>query len=131
MLMIECVAFMLVKYGSILVERCSQSKVLGPGAVAIPGGHLEDGETPEDGVRRELAEELEVEAGDLRYVCSLVDQSQDLRRIHYYAIESWTGEVANNEADELLWVRMANPGALDFSVDRLAVGEFQRLYGGI
>ena len=82
MLMIECVAFMLVKYGSILVERRSQSEVLGPGAVAIPGGHLEDGETPEDGVRRELAEELEVEAGDLRYVCSLVDQSQDLRRIH-------------------------------------------------
>ena len=123
---LECVAFMLVKDGSVLAERRSMSKKLEPGAVAIPGGHLEAGESPEDGVRRELLEELELEAGSLSYVCTLLDESQELIRLHYYAIESWQGQMANNEAADLLWVPLAHPEMLDLSVDREAVGEFIR-----
>ncbi len=126
--MLECVALMLIKDGSVLAERRSLTKLLAPGAVAIPGGHLEAGESPEDGVRRELSEELELEAGDLLYVCSLLDCSEELRRLHYYAIEVWDGEMANNEAAELLWIPLASPEILDFSVDRQAVAEFGRLY---
>ncbi len=126
--MLECVAFMLIEDEAVLAERRSKTKVLAPGAVAIPGERLEAGELPEEGVRRELREELELDAGNLLYVCSLLDRSQEPRRIHYYAIESWQGEIANNEAAELLWIPLASPENLDFSVDRLAVAEFGRLY---
>ena len=126
--MLECVAFILVRDRSFLAERRGLSKALAPGAVAIPGGHLENDESQEDGLRRELAEELDLQTGALRYVCSLLDQSEELRRIHYYAIDSWQGEMANNEADELVWLPLANPEQLDLQIDRVAVAEFRRLY---
>lgn len=125
----ECVAFMLVKDGTLLVERRSLSKAVDPGATAIPGGHLEAGETPEAGLKRELAEELELEAGSYRFVCSLLNRSEELRLLHYYAVESWEGEIANNEADDLLWIPLDDPQVLTLEVDRTAIREYLRLYG--
>jgi 8-oxo-dGTP pyrophosphatase MutT (NUDIX family) len=125
----ECVAFMLVKDGALLVERRSHSKAVDPGATAIPGGHLEAGETPEAGLERELAEELELEADSYRYVCSLLNRSEELRLLHYYAVESWQGEMANNEADELIWIPLDDPQPLSLEVDRTAIREYLRLYG--
>ncbi len=44
MALVECVAFMLVKDQKILAEKRKPTKHVVPGAVALPGGHMEHGE---------------------------------------------------------------------------------------
>ena len=51
---LECVAFMLFKDNHVLAEKRKLTKPLVPGAVALPGGHMEDDEHPEDALSREL-----------------------------------------------------------------------------
>lgn len=112
-----------------LAEKRSLTKAVVPGAVAIPGGHVEAGEEPEEAVRREVREELGVIARGLRYVCTLLDRSEELRRLHYFAVTEWEGDVTNHEAASLLWLPLTSVESLDLDVDRIAIAELRRVYG--
>ena len=124
----ECVACLLIADGNVLAERRRLTKTLAPGAVAIPGGHMEAGEEPEEALRREMQEELGVVPGDLRYVCTLLHRSEELRRLHYFVVTEWEGTITNHEAAALLWLPLTAPDGLDFDVDRIAVAEYRRVY---
>ena len=128
--LLECVAFMLVKNGHVLAERRKLTKRLAPGAVALPGGHVDAGESLEDALRRELDEELGVAAESVSFVCTLLHRAEKFRRLHYFVVESWRGEIVNQEADELVWVLLDEPRLLDFDVDRTAISEYLRVYAG-
>jgi 8-oxo-dGTP diphosphatase len=125
---LECVAFLLVAGDRVLAERRRMTKRVVPGAVALPGGHVEEGERPEDALRRELHEELGVVPLALGYVCTLLHRSQEFRKLHYFAVEHWQGEPTNHEAEALLWVPLDGLPALDLEVDRVAVREYLRLF---
>ncbi len=125
---LECVAFMLVTGDRVLAERRRLTKRVVPGAVALPGGHMEDGERPEEALRRELREELGIVPLGLRYVCTLLHRSEEFRQLHYFAVERWEGEPATHEAEALLWVPLDGLSALDLEVDRTAVHEYLRLF---
>jgi 8-oxo-dGTP diphosphatase len=127
--LLECVACVIVVGGQLLVEQRLPTKSLAPGAIAIPGGHVEAGESLEDALRREVQEELGVLARDPRYVCALLHRSQELRRIHYFALTRWEGTIVNHEAASLRWLPLNELEALDFDVDRIAVAELARSAG--
>jgi len=124
----ECVAWFVIKDQAILAEKRKSTKRLAPGAIAIPGGHVEEGERLEEALARELGEELGITPLDARYVCTLLHRAEEFRRVHYFAVTRWQGEIANHEAESLLWVPMAALDRLDFDVDRTAVREYLRVY---
>ena len=55
---VNTVALIVEEDGRLLVERRKLTKETDPGKVAIPGGHVEGGESLEEACRRELHEEL-------------------------------------------------------------------------
>jgi 8-oxo-dGTP diphosphatase len=125
--LLDCVVFMLVRDGQVLAEKRKMTRQLAPGAVALPGGHVEPGEGLEAALRRELDEELGVAAEHVAYVCTLLHRAEEFRKLHYFAVESWRGEILNREAEALVWIRLDEPAGLDIDVDRTAVGEYVRL----
>jgi 8-oxo-dGTP diphosphatase len=125
---LACVAFMLIQDGRVLLERRSLTKRVVPGVLSIPGGHMEGTESPEEAVRRELREELGVTPAQMRYVCTLLHRSQEFRKLHYFAVTAWDGELTTHEADGLEWAEIQRAPTFDLDVDRLAVSEYVRVY---
>ena len=58
---------------------------------------MEDDERPEDALQRELLEELGIVARSVAYVCTLLHRAEEVRKIHYFAVESWEGEILIRE----------------------------------
>jgi 8-oxo-dGTP diphosphatase len=124
----DCVAFMLIEGGKILAEKRTMATQLDPGAVAIPGGHVEPGESWEEALYREAKEELGVIISSPQFVCSLLEKLSELYRIHYYVVKSWAGQIECHEAESILWIPLSELERLDLDVDKIAVNEYLRIY---
>ena len=119
---------MLIQGNCVLAEQRKRTKQVMPGAVALPGGHLETGEQPEKALRREIQEELGIVPIDVVYVCTLLHRSQEFRKLHYFAVTRWQGEMQPHEAEAVRWIPLHALSPLDLDVDRMAVAEYVRLY---
>ncbi len=101
----DTVAFILVKDGKVLVERRRNDKETDPGVVVIPGGHVEEGETHVDALKRELMEELGVTCNDFRFIARMPCQTEaEIQMNHWYLCQNWTGEPVSTEADEVYFI---------------------------
>lgn len=130
---VECVAFLLVERDQVLVERRKTSKPLLPGAVLLPGGHIEADELPEAALVREAQEELGIEVMESAYICTLLERVtvhgiEGGRRLHYFCVTAWNGSIGAYEAEEVFWVPIAEVSRIEAYVDRLAVAEYLRIY---
>jgi mutator protein MutT len=129
--MLDCVAFLLIQNHQVLVEKRKQTKKVVPGALALPGGHIEAGESPEDALRRELREELDILPTRMTYVCTLLHHAQEFRKLHYFMVEAWQGEISNREAEALFWIPLDQVHRFDLDVDRVAISEYMRASAGV
>ncbi len=122
----ECVSFMLIKDSKILLETRAKAKETDPGAIAIPGGHMEQDESQQQALLRELKEELNVVPQSFVYLCSLYHPTTELQLIHYYVVPKWKGEIECHEAELVDWYPSIN-SPVDTEVDRIALRELQRM----
>ncbi|MGR5209408.1 NUDIX hydrolase [Vibrio rotiferianus] len=122
----ECVSFILVKDDQVLLETRAKDKDSDPGAIAIPGGHMEQGECQQTTLFREMEEELKINPSQFGYLCSLYHPTIELQLIHYYVVTSWQGDIQSLEAESVDWYSIIK-APVSAKVDSIALSEYQRL----
>lgn len=122
----ECVAFILIDSGKVLLEQRAASERRDSGLLNIPGGHIEAGENQVTALARELNEELNVELKSQQFLCSLYYPATELQLIHYYVVTKWAGVIQALEAEAVYWHEITN-APLQGDTDKVALSEYIRL----
>lgn len=95
---------------SILVAKRAETKKFLPGKFELPGGHIDFGESPEDGLKRELKEELDydVTIGGLFSAFTYVNEIKGSHSVELlYFAQPTDGSfptVNSDDHSEILWV---------------------------
>jgi 8-oxo-dGTP diphosphatase len=112
---IEVVAAALVVDGRVLAARRRT-----PPGWEFPGGKIEPGEHPEQALRRECREELDI---DVRIVALLGRAAADGIDLQLWQVETAGTPAAGVDHHELRWVGATDADALDWlPVDRALLG---------
>src|ERR1700678_3859010 len=94
----------------------------------FPGGKIEPGESPQEALKRELREELRIDAtiGDLMHDQTVRYGNGPAIHLRFYRVTDFVGDPVNTEFERILWEQPAKfadyaflDGALE-SVRRLA-----------
>ena len=92
--------------GRILLARRPEGKSMA-GLWELPGGKIEDGETPEEALSRELFEELSITVNP-NLLIPITFASHAYEKFHLlmpvYQCKVWDGEVRPQENQEISWV---------------------------
>ena len=127
----DVVGALLVRDGRMLLCHRAPDRDWYPDVWDVPGGHVENGESANDALARELEEELGVDAEITGApMATLVDG--DLR-LRLWRIDRWTGEPVNRSRDEhdaVGWfdladaslLALAHPSYVGLVADALRVG---------
>ena len=119
-------AGILVRRGCFLVEKRDPDDDADPGFVAIPGGHVEKGESLENALKREMSEELGIQVLKTTKVTTGHHTATDgeKQEIHYFHVSEWKGRIKPNEAERVYWE--SNVRSLTALADRKAVEKLLR-----
>jgi 8-oxo-dGTP diphosphatase len=109
------VAALILKDDRILACQRTRHQVM-PLKWEFPGGKIEEGEQPRDAMRRELEEELGIEASVGNEVARILHEypgggSVELR---FFEVHEYQGEVENRIFREIRWVTRSELLDLDF-----------------
>ncbi|MBN2442170.1 MAG: NUDIX domain-containing protein [Spirochaetales bacterium] len=114
----------------LLIKR---AKDPGKGKLDLPGGFVDPGESAEDGLKREIHEELGIHVTSCKYFMSLPN-TYDYKGIIYptcdlifeITIETFPGEWEKDEIEDVILVHPASAAALEFAFPsgKAAIGSF-------
>jgi 8-oxo-dGTP diphosphatase len=109
------VAALIVKGDQILACQRTRHQSM-PLKWEFPGGKIEEGEQPRDALRRELEEELGIEAviGDEVARVQHDYLSGGSVELRFYEVHSYQGEIENRIFRDVRWVKRKELWKLDF-----------------
>jgi|FLOH01.1.fsa_nt_gi 8-oxo-dGTP diphosphatase len=121
---VPCVGFILFKDNKILVERRKKEKKVYPFCITLPGGKIDENETSEQAIIREVKEEFDVTVKKFKYIGHKKEIINNiLFPIDYFLVTEWTGEIKCLEADELFWIKPEEYKMIASSVDKEIIKE--------
>jgi 8-oxo-dGTP diphosphatase len=123
------VALILEKNGKILVEKRKQSKLTTPGDVIFPAGHVEESESREEALKREMKEELGIEIENPQLVYQTDFDCEEKQRIFWYCCDNYSGSIKNNEAEQLIWISPLEIDRLTHQVSKEALNIYLKNKG--
>ena len=94
-----CVAGILIRDGTALLVHRSPLERAYPNVWDLFGGHVEDGESEEEALRREAREELGIELLAWEWLDQAYDPAVPAI-VHVYAVLAWNGEPINAAPEE-------------------------------
>jgi len=90
--------------GKILLTQRDKKRHMG-GKWEFPGGKIENGESIEEGLMREIFEELGIEIELGNFVCTVVHQYPEKKiKLHAYICKPKKTDLKPTEHEELAWV---------------------------
>lgn len=93
--------------GRVLISSRPDYKTVMPGYWEFPGGKLEEGETPEEALRREIDEELGIKLGCFTPLSFISEPRGKYHVIVYvYICREWNGIPCPMESQGMKWVRV-------------------------
>lgn len=107
---------MIVEEGRLLVVR--RGREPGKGLWAVPGGKVRSGETLAEAAAREAYEEtgLDVEVGEVAWVGEHIDDENHIVLIDFLATVRAGEPLAGDDAIEVAWVAIDDPGDLPLTL---------------
>jgi len=109
------VAVGIIRVGSqvLVCQRKKTSKY--PLKWEFPGGKFENGETVAECLRRELREELSIDAnvGEKFFQQEWLYPDSGSFEVHYHIVDSYSGTLRNNVFEHIRWVNVAELGGVD------------------
>ena len=94
----EVVAALITQSQKILLGQRSANREFYPGVWDVFGGHVEQGESHEESLIRELQEELGITPTRWSYV-ETITLSETLI-VHLYSVTEWEGKIENRQFEE-------------------------------
>lgn len=115
--------------GQVLVSQRRAGTHL-PGKWEFPGGKLEQDESPQQALERELAEELGIKVLAAQPLISVIhDYPEKTVRLHVFDVLRWQGDVEGCEEQALKWVGDAELNQLDMPAADVPILKALRLPG--
>ena len=102
-----CSGALIVKGNRFLFGKRAEGESTYAGLWDIVGGHGEEGEAPEDTLKRELKEEIGIEPTEYRLFYEVpVDDDNEPYQFYIFLVTEWEGEIRNccNEHSEIKWL---------------------------
>jgi 8-oxo-dGTP diphosphatase len=117
------VAALIMKDGKVLVCQRTRHQTM-PLKWEFPGGKIEEGEQPRDALRRELDEELGIDARIGEEVARIRHEykSGNSVELRFYVVNQFKGEIENRIFREVRWSERSELPSYDFlEADRTLV----------
>ena len=111
----QVVAALIVREDEILVCQRGENHPM-PLKWEFPGGKIEPDERPAEALRRELEEELGIDAviGPLVHSLQFTYANGNAVELRFFAVREFTGEIENRIFNDVRWARRAELPAYDF-----------------
>jgi len=109
------VAALILRGDKVLVCQRTRHQTM-PLKWEFPGGKIESGEQPRDALRRELDEELGIDATIGEEVARFRHDYKNgaAVELRFYAVREYRGEIENRIFKDMRWARPSDLPALDF-----------------
>lgn len=109
------VAALIVRNGKLLVCQRTRHQTM-PLKWEFPGGKIEEGEQPRDALRRELDEELGIQAtiGDELARVQHEYPNGSMVELRFYVVREYTGDLENRIFKDIQWAKATDLPNFDF-----------------